>query len=84
MGLGDTLSNVLQQLGETVASDSAQEVEAFQPHKDVVQHDPILWAQMIEAQRKACVAMELLHQQMPHQTLWDLCSEGAQGGTERM
>ncbi len=60
MGLEDTLNNVLQQLRETVASDPAQEVEALKPHKDIVQHDPILWAYAIEAQCKARVAMELL------------------------
>jgi hypothetical protein len=48
MGLEDTVNNALQQLGETVASDPAQEVEALQPHKDIVLHDPILQAQTIE------------------------------------
>ncbi len=67
-----------------MVSDPAKEVEALQPHKDVVLHDPILWAQTIEMQRKARVAMEILHQPMPHQTLVDLCSEGSQGGTERV
>ncbi len=84
MGLEDTLNNFLRQLGETVASDPAQEVEALQPHKDVVLHDPILHAQTIEVQRKARIAMELLRQPMPHQTLMDLCLEGVQGGTECM
>ncbi len=62
-----------------MASDPAQEVEALQPHEDVVLHDPILWAQTIEAQHKACVAMELPWQPTPHQTLVDFCSKGAQG-----
>jgi hypothetical protein len=84
MGLEDTLSNVLQWLGDTVAFDPAQEVEAPQPHKDVALYDPILRAQLIEAQRKAHVAMELLCQPTPHQTLVDLYLDGAQEGTECM
>jgi hypothetical protein len=47
MGLEDTLNNVLRQLGETVASDPAE--EDWAPHEDLVQHDSILWAQTIEA-----------------------------------
>ncbi len=42
-------------------SDPAKEVQALHTHKDLVHHDPILRAQMIEAQRKARVAMTLLH-----------------------
>jgi hypothetical protein len=84
MGLEDTLNDVLQQLGETVASDPTKEVEALQAHEDVVQHDPILQAQTIEARRKARVAMELLCQPMPPQTLVDHHSEGAQGGYEHV
>jgi hypothetical protein len=61
---------------------SCPESEAPQPHKDVALYDTILQAQMMEAQRKARVAMELLHQPTPHQTLVDLCLEGAQEGTE--
>ncbi len=49
MGLEDTINNVLQQLGETVESDLAEEVQALHAYKDLVQHDPILWAQAIEA-----------------------------------
>ena len=49
MGPEDTLNNVLQQLGETVESDLAEEVQALHAHKDLVQHDTILWAQRIEA-----------------------------------
>jgi hypothetical protein len=60
MGLEDTLNNVLQQLGETVESDSAEKVQAPYVNKDLVQHDPILQAQTIEVQRKAHVAMALL------------------------
>ncbi len=52
MGPEDTLNNVLQQLGETVESDLAEEVQAPYAHKNLVQHDPILQAQMIEAQHK--------------------------------
>ncbi len=48
MGLEDTLNNVLQQLGETLASDPAEEFQAPQAHKDLDQHDPILRAQTIE------------------------------------
>jgi hypothetical protein len=59
-----------------------QKVEAPQPHDDVALYDPILQAQTIEALRKAHVAMEVLCQPTPHQTLVDLCSEGAQEGTE--
>jgi hypothetical protein len=80
MGLKDTLNDVLQQLGETVESDPAEEVQALHAHKDLVQHDPILWAQTIEAQHKAHVAMVLLCQPMPSQTLVQSCLEGAQGG----
>jgi hypothetical protein len=50
MGLEDTLNDVLQGLGETVASNPAQEIEAIQPPQDVVLHDPILWPQTIEVQ----------------------------------
>jgi hypothetical protein len=83
MGLEDTLNNVLQLLGDTVAFDpEAQKVKAPQPHKDVASYDPILWAQMIEARCKARVAIELLCQPMPHQTLVEPCSEGAQEGTK--
>jgi hypothetical protein len=84
MGLEDTINNVLQQLGETVESDLAEEVQALHAYKDLVQHDPILWAQAIEAWRKACVAMALLRQPTPSQTLVDCCLEGAQGGTKRV
>ncbi len=38
MGLEDTLTNVLQQLGVTVASDPAEEDQAPYTHKDLVQH----------------------------------------------
>jgi hypothetical protein len=65
-----------------VESDLAEEVQTLQAHEDLVQHDPILQAQMIEARRKACVAMALLCQSMPSQTLVECCSEGAQGGTK--
>jgi hypothetical protein len=84
MGLEDTLNDVLQWLENTVAFDPAQEVETPQPHKDVALHDPILQAQTIKTQRKAHVAMELLHQPTPHQILVDLCLGDAQGGTERV
>jgi hypothetical protein len=84
MGLEDTLNNVLQQLGETVESDPAEEVQALHAHEDLVQHDPILQAQTIEAQCKAHVAMALLCQPTLSQTLMDCCLEGAQGGTERV
>jgi hypothetical protein len=49
MGLKDTLNNVLRQLGETMASDPAEEDQAPYAHKDLVQHNPILLAQTIEA-----------------------------------
>ncbi len=65
-----------------MASDPAKEVQALQAQKDVVQHDPILRAQTIEVQRKAHVAMELLCQLMPSQTLVDCRLEGAQRGTK--
>ncbi len=84
IGLEDTLNDVLQQLGDTVAFDHDQEVEAHQSHKDIVLHNPILQAQTIEVQRKAHVAMELLHQPTPHQTLVDLCLKGARGGTKHV
>jgi hypothetical protein len=53
VGLEDTLNGVLRQLGETVESDPAEEVQAPYSHKDLVQNDHILWAQTIEAQCKA-------------------------------
>jgi hypothetical protein len=84
MGLEDTLNNVLQQLGETVQSDPAEEVQAPYAHKDLVQHDPILRAQMIEVQRKARVAMVLLRQPTPCQTPVGCCLEGAQGRTKQV
>ncbi len=65
-----------------MASNPAKEVQALQAHKDLVQHDPILWAQTIEARCKALVAMALLHQPMSFQTLVDCCLEGAQGWTK--
>jgi hypothetical protein len=82
MGLEDTLNNVLQQLGETVEFDPAEEVLAPYVHKDLDQHDPILQAQTIEAQRKAQVAMALLCQPTPSQTLVGCHLEGARGGTK--
>jgi hypothetical protein len=53
MGLEDILNNILQQLGETVASDLAEEDQAPYIHKDPVQHDSILRAQTIEVRCKA-------------------------------
>ncbi len=82
MSLKDTLNDVLRQLGETVEPDPAEEVQALQAHEDLVQHDPILWAQTIEVRCKARVAMSLPHQPMPSQTFVDCCLEGAQGGTK--
>ncbi len=84
MGLEDTLNNVLRRLGETVESDRAEKVQAPFAYKDLVQHDPILQAQRIEVQRKACVAMAILPQPMPYQTLVGCCLEGAQGGTKHI
>jgi hypothetical protein len=84
MGLEDTLNNVLRQLGETVESDPAEEVQAPYAYKDLVQHDPVLQAQTIEVQRKACVAMVLLRQPTPSQTLVGCRLEGAQGGTKHV
>jgi hypothetical protein len=80
MGLEDNLNNVLRRLEETMESDPAEEVQAPYAHKDLVQHHPILRAQTIEAQYKACVAMALHHQPTPSQTLVGCCLEGAQGG----
>jgi hypothetical protein len=65
-------------------SDPAEEVQALYAHEDLVQHDPILWAQTIEAQPKAHVAMALLGQPTPSQTLVGCCLEGAQGGTKHI
>ncbi len=84
MGLEDTLNDVLQQLGETVEFDPAEEVQAPYTHEDLVQHDPILRAQTIKARHKARVAMALLRQPMPSQTLVGCCLEGAQGGTKHV
>jgi hypothetical protein len=67
-----------------VESDLAKKVLALHANEDLVQHDPILWAQMIEAQCKACVAMGLLRQLTPSQTLVGCCSEGAQGGIKHV
>ncbi len=64
---------------------AAQEVEAPQPvHEDGALNDPILHAQMIEAQCKACAAIELLHQPTLHQSSVGSCLKGAQEGTECM
>ncbi len=82
MGLEDTFNNVLQQLGETMESDLAEEVQAPHAQKDLVQHNPTLQAQTIKVRHKACVAMALLHQPTPSQTLMDCCLEGAQAGTK--
>ncbi len=84
MVLKDTLNDVLQRLGETLESDPAEEVQAPYAHKDLVQHNPILRAQTIEAQRKAHVAMVLICQPMPSQTPMGCCLEGAQGGTKHV
>ncbi len=84
MGLEDTLNNVLQRLGETMAPHSAEEDQAPYTHKDLVQHDPILRAQTIEVRRKACVAMALLRQPTSSQTSVGCCLEGAQGGTKHI
>ncbi len=65
-----------------MASDPAKEVQTLQAHKDIVQHDPILWAQTIEVQFKARVAMELLCQPPTSQTLMNRHVEGAQGRTK--
>jgi hypothetical protein len=84
MGLEATTKDVLQRLRETVESDPAEEVQALYAHKDLVQYDPILRAQTIEVQRKACVAMALLRQPTPSHTPVGCCLEGAQGGTEHV
>ncbi len=65
-----------------MASDPAEEDQALYADKDQVQHDPVLWAQTIEARGKACVAMALLCQPTPSQTSVGCCSEGAQGGAK--
>jgi hypothetical protein len=84
MGLENTRNDVLTWLEDTVAFDpTAQEVKTPHPgHKDVASYDPNLWAQTIEEQCKAHVAMELLPQPRPHQSSMDSCLEGAQEGTE--
>ncbi len=84
MDLEDTINDVLQQLGETVESDPAEEVQAPYAHKDSVQKNPILRAQTIEAWRKAHVAMALLCQPMPSPTPMGCCLKGAQGGTKQV
>jgi hypothetical protein len=63
-----------------VESDPAEEDQAPYAHKDFVQHNPIIWAHMIEARGKARVAVALLCQPMPSQTSMGYCSKGAQGG----
>ncbi len=65
-------------------SDLAVEDQAPYAHKDLVHHNPILWAQMIEARHKARFAMVLLCQLMPTQTSMGCCLEGAQGGTKHV
>jgi hypothetical protein len=80
MGLENTLNNVLQQLGETVEPDLAEEVQALHDHKKLVKYDAILQAQTIEARRKACFAMALLYQTMPSQTLWTAAWKVHMGG----
>ncbi len=64
--------------------DPAEEVQAPYAHKDLVQHDPILQAQTIEVRCKARVAMVLLRQPTPSQTLVGCHLEGAQGGTKHV
>jgi hypothetical protein len=65
-------------------SDPAEEDQAPYAHEDLVQQDPILWAQTIEARHKARVAMALLHQPMPSQTSMGCRAEGAQGETKHV
>ncbi len=65
-------------------SDPAEEVQAPYAHKAFVQHDPILQAQPIETRCKAHVAMVLLCQPTPSQTLVGCRLEGAQGGTKHV
>jgi hypothetical protein len=67
-----------------VKSDLAEKVQAPYAYEDLVQHDHILWAQTIEVQCKARVAMALLRQSMPSQNLMGCSSEGAQGGTKHI
>jgi hypothetical protein len=67
-----------------VESDLAEEVLVPYANKNLVQHDPILWAQTIEVQHKARVAMALLRQPTPSQTLVGCCLESAQGGTKHV
>jgi hypothetical protein len=67
-----------------VESDPAEKVQAPYVYKDLVQHDPILGAQTIETRHKARVAMALLCQSMPSQTLVGCCLEGAQGKTKHV
>ncbi len=64
---------------------AAQGVGAPQTvHVEGVLYDPILQAQMIEAQCKAHAVMELLCQMPLHQSSGDSCLEGATKGTEDM
>ncbi len=67
-----------------MASDLAEEDQAPYAHEDLVQHNPILRAQTIEARCKARVAMALLLQPMHSQTSMGCCLEGAQGGTKHV
>ncbi len=67
-----------------MASDPAEEDQAPYAHKNLVQHDPILWAQSIEARRKAHFAMALLHQPTPSQTPVGCYMKGAQGKTKHV
>jgi hypothetical protein len=84
MGLEDMLNDILRRLGDKVVFNLvAQKFKAPQHvHKDGALYDPILRAQMIEAQCKAHAAMELLRQPMLHQSSMDSCLEGAKEGTE--
>ncbi len=80
MGLEDTLNNVVQQLGETVVLDPAEEVQALQAHKDVAQHDPILRAQRMRHDARPMLQWSSSVSQRPTKPSWTVAWRVHRGG----
>ncbi len=70
MGLKDTLNNVLQQLGETVESDPAEEVQALHAHKDLVQHDSFCGHRRLRCNARPMLPWRYSVSQRPLKPLW--------------
>jgi hypothetical protein len=68
-----------------MASDLAEKDQAPYAHKDLVQHNSILWAQTIEVQHRPVLPWRSsVSQPTPSQTSVGCCLVGAQGGTEHV